>query len=201
MEKNFMKRLMIHFVIAVVMYFVGITAESIFNPDRRADNNLEIIESNANSLNSPESPSSSNIKQGVPEFTLDYDPKEFNPRGSYFVLGRKPKGFREFDSFQLSVDAEGKTPGYASFQTYSDETYNGQYTVTGLATKKRLTFTAVPNSEEDFEYRFEGNFLKGGIMSKARRKQAVLKGKLVKQKNGIKIAEGEVKFRVEYLGC
>lgn len=196
-----MKRLMIHFVIAVIMCFVGITAELIFNPDRRADNNLEIIESNANSLNSPESTAPSNIKQGVPEFTLDYDPKKFNPRGIYYVLGRKSKDFREFGSFALSVDADGKTPGYGSVETYSNETYNSYYSVTGLATEKRITFTAVPVSEEDFEYRFEGDFLKGGVMSKARRKQAVLKGKLVKLKNGIKIAECEVKFRVEYLGC
>jgi hypothetical protein len=40
-----------------------------------------------------------------------------------------------------------------------------------------------------------------GVLSNAGKKMAVLKGGLKKSKGGVRIAEDEVKFRIEYLGC
>lgn len=136
----------------------------------------------------------------MPDLICDYDPKEFNPRGDYYILGRKPKEFREFDSVELAVD-HSRAAGVAVIQTYSNQMYNGHYIVSGSVTKERLTFHAVPFAEEDFEYRFDGNFLRRGVLSDASRNLAVLEGKLSKSKKGVTIAECEVKFRVEYLGC
>jgi hypothetical protein len=53
----------------------------------------------------------------------------------------------------------------------------------------------------DFDYGFDGKFLKTGVLSDAGRNEPVLKGKLIKSKQGVKIAECEVRFRIEYLGC
>ena len=141
-----------------------------------------------------------NYSTSPPDLACDYDPKEFNPRGGYYILGPKPKHFREFDCLELVVDHE-RAAGIAQVQTYWRGIYGGPYIVSGSVTKRRLALVAVPISEEDFEYRFEGTFLRDGVLSNARRNEAVLKGYLTKLKRGVKIAECEVRFRVEYLGC
>ena len=142
----------------------------------------------------------SNYSTSPPELGCDYDPKEFNPRGDYFILGPKPKHFREFDCLELAIDRE-RAAGVADVQTYWRGVYGGPYLVSGSVTKRRLALVAVPISEEDFEYRFEGTFLRDGVLSNARKNEAVLKGYLTKLKRGVKIAECEVRFRIEYLGC
>jgi hypothetical protein len=135
-----------------------------------------------------------------PKVVFDYDPKKFNPRGAYYLIGRKPKWLREFDSLALSVDSN-LTEGNANLETYANETSNAAYAVSGLVTNTRLTFVASPLSEDDYEYSFDGNFLRGGTLANAGKYTAVLRGKLRKAKGGVKIAEGEVSFRIEYLGC
>jgi hypothetical protein len=135
-----------------------------------------------------------------PHVVFDYDPRKFNPRGDYFIIGRKPRWLREFDSLELSVD-EDLESAVVNLETYANNTGNSAYVVSGLVTNKRLTFVASPLSEDDFQYSFEGYFLRGGVVSNAGKNAAVLKGKLSKSKGHVKIAEGEVKFRIEYLGC
>jgi hypothetical protein len=85
-------------------------------------------------------------------------------------------------------------------QTYSNHAYSGQYFI-GFVTKKTLTLIGIAATEGDFEYSFERYFLRGGVVSDAGRNEPVIKGKLIKSKRGLKIAECEVHFRVEYLGC
>ncbi len=75
------------------------------------------------------------------------------------------------------------------------------YAISGLLTKERLTFVATPVSEEDFEYSFDGYFLRAGVLWNAGKNRAVLRGKLSKSRRGVKTAESEIRFRVEYLGC
>jgi hypothetical protein len=144
------------------------------------------------------------------QFVLDYDPKKFNPRGDYYILGKTPKVFREFELLEIAVEErDGKPLGevvlatnyYGDNEDYYMTAGNSEYVITGKITKNRLTFVATTVSEEDFEFRFDGYFLVSGRVASAGRNKPVLKGKLVKFKNGVKIAEGEVKFRVEYLGC
>jgi len=136
----------------------------------------------------------------APDLIFDYNPKEFNPRGDYFIVGRRPKGFREFDCLELAVDHE-KASGVIFIQSYENQTYSAHYAVSGLVTNKRLTFVVTPVSEDALEYRFDGYFLRGGVLSDAGKNRAVLKGRLSKSKGGVRIAEDEVKFRIEYLGC
>jgi hypothetical protein len=158
----------------------------------------------------PEASAAVNPISPVPEFVLDYDPEEFDPRGTYFLLGKKPKDLREFDCFEMVVEGrDGKASGDATLYTkyfgknedYHITTGSGDYVLSGSVTKKRLAFVASSISEEDFEFRFDGHFLRGGGVSEAGRNEAVLKGRLTKLKDGVKVAEREVKFRVEYLGC
>ena len=135
-----------------------------------------------------------------PDVVFDYNPAEFHPRGDYFILGRKPKEFREFDLLEIAVD-EDKISGQVLFSTYANGEYGGIYATSGVVTKQRIYLVAKPSSEEDVGYRFEGEFLRQGEVWRAGKSQAVLQGRLIKTKGGETIAEAEVKFRIEYLGC
>jgi hypothetical protein len=197
-----MKHSIIHLAIASATFLMGITAnfvltESLLSVPATNVQKVEPIPLSAPKLTAVAVPASP-----APEFILDYDPEEFNPRGDYYILGRKPKGFQEFDCFDLAVDQiNGKASGGAMLVTNFNGMNNSYYTVTGFATAKQLNFVAAPDSEDDFEYHFEGHFLSKGVVSSAGKRQAVLKGRLIKLKSGVKVAEGEAKFRVEYLGC
>lgn len=194
-----MKRLIIHLIVAVVTFSIGTTAELLLTVNHHTITpRLPAIRPSV--VNAGESPAQFSVTVSPPDLICDYDPEEFNPRGDYYPLGRKPKHFREFDCLELAVD-HSRASGVVVIQTYSNQTYNAQYAVSGSVTKKRLTFVAIPLSDQDFEYSFDGDFLRGGVLSDAGRNEVVLKGKLSKSKGGVKIAECDVRFRVEYLGC
>lgn len=194
-----MKRLIIHLIVAVVTFSIGTTAELLLTVNHHTiAPRLPAIRPSV--IIAGESPAQFSVTGSPLDLICDYDPEEFNPRGDYYILGRKPKHFREFDCLELAVD-HSRASGVVVIQTYSNRTYNSQYVVSGLVTKKSLTFVAIPLSDADFEYSFDGDFLRGGVLSDAGRNEAVLKGNLIKSKRGVKIAECEVKFRVEYLGC
>ena len=128
---------------------------------------------------------------------------ETDPRGDYFIIGRKPKEFREFDCIELAVeyDDDGKVSGRAMISTYDNDQYGSIYGISGVVTEQRISLVAKPVSDEDVGYHFEGEFLRHGELWRAGRSQPVLKGRLSKIKGGKTIAEAVVKFRIEYLGC
>lgn len=199
-----MIRLIARVFFAIVTFSIGAGIVTIFTANRQTEPvyNVQVQKIPLVATSPANSPELGNVAQRVDEFFLDYNPKEFSPRGDYFILGKKPKNFREFDVFELAVDEiDGKAYGNALFVTDSNGMHNHHYTVSGRVTKKQLTFIATPVLEEDFEYRFNGHFLKDKWVYTAKKNQAVVKGKLIKLKNGIKIAESEVRFRIEYLGC
>ena len=193
-----MKRLIIHLVIGLGTFFVGIAVSNLTN--RFATFTPKVRQVEPATLKVSEPPQQFNIKLPAPNLIFDYNPKEFNPRGDYFIVGRRPKGFREFDCLELAVDHE-KASGVVFIQSYENQTYSAHYAVSGLVTNKRLTFVVTPISEDALEYRFDGYFLRGGVLSDAGKNRAVLKGRLSKFKGGVRRAEDEVKFRIEYLGC
>lgn len=205
-----MRRFIIHLAVALVTFFIGISVELVPPGSRPSAPHTNPPEVKPLTQNVPEVSAVVDSASPASAFVLDYDPEEFNPRGTYYVLGRKPKELREFDCFELVVEGrDGRASGEATLYTRyfgKDKDYhiiagNGDYALTGLLTKRRLAFVATPKSEEDFEFKFDGQFLRSGRVSNAGTNTAVVKGKLTKLKDGVKVAEGEVKFRVEYLGC
>ena len=197
-----MKRLIINLITGVVTLSIGVTVELILTADHRISYAPATQEIKPAPLNVSESPAQHSITLPAPDLVFDYDPEEFNPRGDYYILGRKPKEFREFDCLELAVyEMNGRASGVVKVQTYSDQMYSARYATSGVVNEKRLTFAVTPFSEEDFEYSFDGQFLRGGTLSDAGKHRAVLKGKLSRSKGGVKIAECEVEFWVEYLGC
>jgi hypothetical protein len=195
---RFMKRLIIYLAVAVATFSIGAAT--------RLRLNLNHIFASRPSVASSPVPGPSEVaaqsveSKSLLELTCDYDPKEFNPRGVYYILGRKPKHFREFDCFELAVDHE-TARGVAVLETYSNRTGNSHYILSGSLTRQHLNIVAFATSDQNFDYRFDGHFLRSGVLSDAGRNEAVLRGTLVKSKQGVKIAECEVMFRIEYLGC
>lgn len=194
-----MKRLIIHLIVAMATFSIGAATELLLKVKHHptAPGPPAITPSAAHA---GELPAQFSSAAAPLDLVCDYDPGEFNPRGDYYILGRKPKHFREFDCLELAVD-QNRASGVLVIQTYSNHMYNSHYAVSGSVTKRHLTFVATPLSEEDFEYSFKGDFLRSGVLSDAGRNVAVLKGNLTKSKRGVKIAECEVRFRIEYLGC
>ena len=196
-----MRRTHERLLVAVATFLIGTTTHWVFDKHEEAAPlpQTEWVRVDYQNRNdAPEQP-----PPPEPEIVFDYDLNEFNPRGVYFILGRKPKEFREFDSFDLAADEDydRKPMGSASISTYENNQYAGIDAVSGLVTEKRITLVAKPVFEDGVGYRFEGEFLRHGTLWRAGRTQAVLKGRLSKTKGGKTIAEALVTFRIEYLGC
>lgn len=196
-----MKRTLCRLLVAFATFLIGTTSYRLLDRHEQASpvpqpESVRVTLQDQNEL--PLRP-----RLAEPDVVFDYDPTEFNPRGDYFILGRKPKEFRGFDCLELGVDddSNGRVSGQVMISTYANGEYGAIYGVTGLVTKQRISLVAKPVFEEDVGYRFEGEFLRQGELWRAGKSQAVLKGRLTKIKGGETIAEAVVKFRIEYLGC
>ena len=70
-----------------------------------------------------------------------------------------------------------------------------------LVSEQRLFFATSNLSNTEFEYWFDGKFLRTDFEAVEGKEVAVLRGTLTKTKNGRKIAEHTFNFRMEHLGC
>ena len=194
-------------IIAVVAFTIGVIFVMVSTVNRQVDDhsNLQIPEIESTQADFLDPIEQSDVEQ--PDVTFDYDPTKFQPRGYYSVIGKLPKDLREFRGFALAAfewdraKSGDKVSGQIAIVVQSYGIENIYYTMSGSVTKKQLNFVAAPMFEEDFEYKFDGQFLRSGRLAKASKNQAVVEGKLTKLKNGVKISESQVKFRIEYLGC
>jgi hypothetical protein len=154
-----LKRTLLRLLVAIATFLIGTTSHRVFDSHEVASPGpqSELVRIAFQDRNA-------SLEQPLPaesEVVFDYDPTEFNPRGDYFILGRKPKEFREFDCLELAVDdnSDGKVLGRVMIQTYAEQTYFASYAVSGLVNKQRVSLVAHPVFEEDVGYRFEGEFL------------------------------------------
>ncbi len=203
-----MKRLILKkLVVAVLTFSFGVAVDRILTHERHVDRAPQIqalepvapkvVEAPPEAIAGPTS-----VASPTPNLILDYDPRKFVPYGSYYISGRKPKGFSEFDSLYLELwENAGHLTGSIAVQTHSNDVYGSEAAAFGLVTEKRLYFATAPLSEDTIGYRFDGEFLQGNVVSNAPETKVVLRGKLTKWKKGRKIAECMVNFRIEVDGC
>lgn len=134
-------------------------------------------------------------------FVLDYDPKSFFPDGTYYIIGKKPKEFRELHSFEMWFDPEYPQPrGNIASYVVTDTTSPGQTAVFGFVSKRRLFFVT-HDSAEGYAYRFDGEFLRTDTENVAGTNIVFARGKLTKSHNGRTIVERVVSFRLEQHHC
>jgi hypothetical protein len=139
----------------------------------------------------------------MPNFFLDYDPETFNPYGMFYMMGPKPKEFANFQAIELALFGYPPAdPGYISvFTRDADDNSDAASAVFALVTERRLVFATSQTRETGVEYRFEGEFLRTDFKTVAGKNKAVLRGVLTRSKNGRKLVERTVSFRMEHHGC
>lgn len=138
-----------------------------------------------------------------PHFILDYDPEMFNPYGMYELMDPKPKEFAKVEGINLGVFGSGiSDEAYIAVTTRNEyENYFDAPATFALVTERRVIFATSDAPGSGVEYRFEGEFLRTDFNAVAGTNKAVLRGVLTRMQNGKTIAEREVTFRFEHLGC
>ena len=134
---------------------------------------------------------------------LDYDPEKFSPWAVFFVMGDKPKDFADISSIELELprDVENQQGYLALIARDSGDNYDSALATFALVTEQRLFFATSPMRNTEFEYWFDGRFLRTDFDAVEGKQIAVLRGTLTKTKNGRKVAEHTFNFRMEHMGC
>jgi len=200
-EQSNMKRIALQLLVGMLTFSSGIAIQRILFKQKPTETTPQV--ERVETVKYIEVPVPASIPSPTPNLILDYHRAKFDPYGYYTIIGKKPKGFHDFDSLSLEVyvDDEGVGSGGIYVTTAVEhENYDGRTAVFGLVTQQRLFFVTAP-FESGFEYRFDGQFLRGSVVVDAGPRKAVLRGTLTKTKKGKKIAECVVEFRVEHLGC
>jgi len=199
-EQSNMKRIALQLLVGMLTFSSGIAIQRILFKQKPTETTPQV--ERVETVKYIEVPVPASIPSPTPNLILDFNSK-FEPYGYYTIIGKKPKRFRDFDSVSLEVYVDEEGVGSGDIYVTTDvghENYDGRTAVFGLVTQQRLFFVTAP-FESGFEYRFDGQFLRGSVVVDAGPRKAVLRGTLTKTKKGKKIAECVVEFRVEHLGC
>jgi hypothetical protein len=138
----------------------------------------------------------------TPILILDYPEKENGLLAGFFIMGPKPREFADFNFLELSLAGDRNVDASSIYVHEEANTVWNSYNATfALVTERKLFFVTSKGTESDFEYRFEGEFVRTDFEKLADKKVAALRGKLTKTKDGRKIVEHTVSFRLEHIGC
>jgi hypothetical protein len=137
-----------------------------------------------------------------PTMILDYDPLSLSLYAAFYPMGPLPKEFADFDSIEamLSPDSVDEPGTIAVYTRQGERSYRAEATF-GLVTERRFFFATSKSEKGDFEYRFDGEFVRTDFDAVAGKNKAVLRGTLIRMKNGRTITQHEFTFRMEYMGC
>ena len=204
-----MKRLIIYVAMMLVTFAVGVGIHS-FISYRQVDDTppVEVLSvspvTTQAQLFAPVAPISvESASEQETILILDYDEEKFTPWAFFQVMGNKPKEFADLNSFELGLyrDTDNQR-GYLSLNAHdSGGNYQSAPGTFVLVTEQRLFFSTSHMSNSEFEYWFDGRFLRTDFGVVEGKQIAVLRGTLTKSKNGRKIAEHVFNFRMEHLGC
>jgi len=140
-----------------------------------------------------------------PILMLDYDEEKIDRWGYFYILGSTPKEFADFDSIAIGLTSpmhgDIGSRGFISVETRSGETRDLAHANLVYATERRLFFATSPAERSGIEYWFDGEFLRNDFDAVAGKHKAVLRGTFTKVKDGKKLAQRTVSFRMEHMGC
>ena len=126
----------------------------------------------------------------------DYDPTKFEPIAELTAMGKRKKSVQAVSFLLLPTGVNNQV-------TVDISDLGGQETPEtnfALVTNKRLFFVTDKTSD-GFEYRFDGEFLQSGTLYEAPEGKVVLKGTLIKSKNGRTVVQWPLKFEVVQDRC
>lgn len=136
-----------------------------------------------------------------PHAIYDFDSKEFDPAGDYYLVGKTPEGFDQLNGLYLTWTYDNMAAA-ATIHATVHETYDKYTADFSWVTRRRVLLVTKPKSVDAFAYRFDGEFLHYDLGSFANTTKPVLRGTLTRLKGEKKIAEAIVSFRLEqHAGC
>jgi len=138
-----------------------------------------------------------------PTLIFDYDLQKFYPLADYALTGKRPKGLSKDDSFFVTIwhlDDTDTSHDYVAFSIFDERGNTDLFASFALVTERRLFFVTQP-TDEGFVYRFNGEFLRRGVIIDSAEGEVVLKGTLTKTKHDRTLVEWPVRFKVIHEGC
>jgi len=138
-----------------------------------------------------------------PTLIFDYDLQKFDPFGHYAFTGKRPKGLLKDDSFFIVIwhlDDTDTSHDYVWFSVFDERGNTDLFASFALVTERRLFFVTQP-TDEGFVYRFDGEFLRHGVIFDSAEGEVVLKGTLIKSRDNRTLVEWPVRFKVIHEGC
>jgi hypothetical protein len=115
---------------------------------------------------------------------------QFDPDGSYWLLGDQPTEFSEFGAINLNAKKLRRLPS-PGLQLNDGTNYRYK-----TLTVKRNNFTFTTVARRGVYYTFSGRFLKGGVlaMTELNDESPILEGTLTRYNGGKKVAEAKLRF-------
>jgi hypothetical protein len=125
---------------------------------------------------------------------------EFDAAGSYYLIGKAPKGFEDLETFVIETSDYESSSEKNNWEIVSIPPKGSAYP----DWEKQIDFVRlnISNKQISFEtekkngisFQFVGKFIESEVEMENYTAYAILEGKLTKTKNGKKIAERNVKF-------
>jgi hypothetical protein len=135
----------------------------------------------------------------------DEESCKWGETGDYKIIGAPPKGFEDVDYLSVVTnDYDEKTGEVVAVKPYGALQTTEEFSFSWLnLTNKRISF--VTQVHKGVSYQFDGKFVREELKTSGEGDDEVseyilLKGRLAKWRNGIKIAEAKLKF-TEICGC
>lgn len=135
-----------------------------------------------------------------PRLILDDASKISGTNAVFFILGPRPREFADFASIEVTL-SDHDASNFISLYENSGDTHQQYPASFAFVSNRKLFVVTSTEAESGFEYRFDGEFLRTDFPNIAGKKIAALRGTLTKIKNGQKVAEAVVKFRMDHFGC
>ncbi len=136
-----------------------------------------------------------------PNLMLHYNQESVDHYGALYIMGPAPEGFTDFAYIALGLSGMHVMESSDYITVYSGESAEWGQADFAFVTERYLYFTTGPSRNHEFEYRFEGEFLVKDFDTVEGKNKGAVRGTLTKFKNGQTVAQQEVTFRVEYMGC
>jgi hypothetical protein len=199
-----MRRIILWIVPLLITFAIGTGADSLWRDISRKESRVSTKPGAAPvEVAAPVSAPTMPVLEPAParQMILDYDMEKVNHYGALYIMGRVPKGFRDFECIALGLSGFYQQESSNFITVYDGENGEFEPATFALVTERHLYFTTAPRSDEGFQYRFEGEFLVKDFEPLKEKNKPAVRGTLTKSRNGRPIARQTVTFRVERMGC
>jgi len=146
------------------------------------------------------------VAEADPAIEPAEEPFDYGESGDYYIIGKNPKGFADFENLAITThDYSEKLEKAVRIKPTGSLVMKKEFKFSWInITNKRISF--VTQTRKGISYQFDGKFIEEVEVKlkddngEEYTDYVVLKGRLTKWRNGIKIAEAKVRFALSH-GC